>query len=100
MTSVQHISDDELAEIYTFAVQLGKDAGAILMNFARARWSDQGDGEQVITEKDSSVDIVTKADEGSLLNSTLGPPWVKLTSQKDVEAFIKSAIEKKYPTHK
>ncbi|KAK8133033.1 hypothetical protein PG999_001206 [Apiospora kogelbergensis] len=81
MTSVQHISDDELAEIYTFAVQLGKDAGAILMNFARARWSDQGDGEQVITEKDSSVDIVTKADE-------------------DVEAFIKSAIEKKYPTHK
>ncbi|KAK6829603.1 inositol monophosphatase [Apiospora arundinis] len=37
--------------------------------------------EQAFTEKDSAVDIVTKADE-------------------DVEAFIKHAIEKKYPTHK
>ncbi|KAK8075625.1 QA-X protein [Apiospora hydei] len=81
MTAVQHISDDELAEIYTFAVQLGKDAGAILMKFAQARWSDNGTGEQLFTEKDSAVDIVTKADE-------------------DVETFIKNAIEKKYPTHK
>ncbi|KAK7961806.1 inositol monophosphatase [Apiospora aurea] len=81
MTAAQHISDDELAEIYTFAVQLGKDAGTILMKFAQARWSDNGTGEQLFTEKDSAVDIVTKADE-------------------DVETFIKNAIEKKYPTHK
>lgn len=65
MSSVPNISDDELAEIYAFAVQLGKDAGAILMKFAQARWSDDGTGEQLFTEKDSAVDIVTKADEGS-----------------------------------
>lgn len=80
MSSVQHINDDELAEIYAFAVQLGKDAGAILMNFARARWSDHGDGEQAFTEKDSAVDIVTKADEGLLYNLlSRGPLRAELT---------------------
>lgn len=58
------LSSAELAEIYAFAVQLGKDAGDILMSFARARWGDGAASEQLITEKDSSVDIVTKADEG------------------------------------
>lgn len=75
------LSGEELAEIYDFAVQLGKDAGNILMAFTRSRWGDNGSGEQAFSEKDSAVDIVTKADE-------------------DVEAFIKTSIEKKYPTHK
>ncbi|KAI0170047.1 inositol monophosphatase [Pestalotiopsis sp. NC0098] len=75
------ISSAELDEIYAFAVQLGKDAGALLMSFARARWSGTGTPDNAISEKDSSVDIVTKAD-------------------KDVEAFIKTAIEKKFPSHK
>ncbi|KAI1333911.1 inositol monophosphatase [Xylariaceae sp. FL0016] len=74
------ISDQELGEIYAFAVQLGKDAGNMLMDFAKARWGDQGVGEQAFSEKDNAVDIVTKADE-------------------DVEAFIKTSIEKKYPSH-
>ncbi|KAI3340115.1 inositol monophosphatase [Ustulina deusta] len=75
------ITDQELGEIYDFAVQLGKDAGRLLMDFARARWGDQGSGEQLFSEKDNAVDIVTKADE-------------------DVEAFIMSSIEQKYPSHK
>ncbi|KAK7994377.1 Protein qutG [Apiospora marii] len=103
MSSIQHISDDELAEIYTFAVQLGKDAGAILMKFAQARWSDDSTGEQLFTEKDSAVDIVTKADEGGFSASTeRASSETKLTNRtaKDVETFIKNAIERKYPTHK
>ncbi|KAI0018602.1 inositol monophosphatase [Xylariomycetidae sp. FL0641] len=75
------INDQELSEIYDFAVQLGKDAGNLLMGFARARWGDKGAGEQLFSEKDNAVDIVTKADE-------------------DVESFIKTSIEKKYPSHK
>ncbi|KAI1174824.1 inositol monophosphatase [Nemania sp. FL0916] len=75
------MTEQELSEIYDFAVQLGKDAGQLLMDFAKARWEDTGRGEQLISEKESSVDIVTKADE-------------------DVEAFIKRSIEKKYPLHK
>ncbi|KAF2969701.1 hypothetical protein GQX73_g3938 [Xylaria multiplex] len=75
------ITEQELGEIYDFAVQLGKDAGQLLMDFARARWGDKGSGEQLFSEKDNAVDIVTKADE-------------------DVEAFVKSSIEKKYPSHK
>ncbi|KAI1840313.1 hypothetical protein JX265_013752 [Neoarthrinium moseri] len=75
------LSSEELQEIYTFAVQLGKDAGDLLMSFARARWSDNRYSVQAVVEKDSAVDIVTKADE-------------------DVEAFIKTSIEKRFPTHK
>ncbi|KAI0975188.1 inositol monophosphatase [Xylaria arbuscula] len=75
------ITEQELGEIYDFAIQLGKDAGYLLMNFAKARWGDRGSGEQLFSEKDNAVDIVTKADE-------------------DVEAFVKNSIEKKYPLHK
>jgi myo-inositol-1(or 4)-monophosphatase len=62
------ISSEELSEIYAFAVQLGKDAGDKLMGFARARWEGRdGSSEQAFEEKDSSVDIVTKADQGAPL---------------------------------
>lgn len=57
------ISDNELREIYDFAVQLGKDAGALLMSAARSRFN--GGDSQVFTEKDNSVDLVTKTDTGS-----------------------------------
>lgn len=57
------ISDAELREIYDFAVQLGKDAGAMLMTAARSRF-DGGDA-QVFTEKENSVDLVTKTDTGA-----------------------------------
>ncbi|KAM0271877.1 hypothetical protein ACHAQH_008940 [Verticillium albo-atrum] len=74
------ISDAELHEIYEFAVQLGKDAGDLLMTFAMARFTGGAQGEQAFEEKDNAVDIVTKVDQ-------------------DMEAFIRSAIEKKYPSH-
>ncbi|KAI1262773.1 inositol monophosphatase [Xylariaceae sp. FL1019] len=75
------ITDQELGEIYTFAVQLGKDAGELLMGYAKSRLGDKGTAELHAEEKESSVDIVTKADE-------------------DAEAFIKSSIKKRYPGHK
>ncbi|OIW28131.1 QA-X protein [Coniochaeta ligniaria NRRL 30616] len=74
-------SSDQLDEIYAFAVQLGKDAGSMLMDAARSRFGDAGQSEQAIEEKDSAVDIVTKTDEA-------------------VEAFIKNSIAEKYPRHK
>ncbi|KAJ0306412.1 hypothetical protein COL516b_004871 [Colletotrichum fioriniae] len=73
------ISDAELREIYDFAVQLGKEAGEMLMTAARSRWGSGGET-QAFTEKDNSVDLVTKTDT-------------------EVEAFIHTSVAKKYPTH-
>ncbi|KAF3764210.1 inositol monophosphatase [Cryphonectria parasitica EP155] len=79
------ISEQELDEIYAFAIQLGKDAGEMLMDGARVRMSGSSGGgqaeEQRIEEKENAVDIVTKTDT-------------------DVEAFIHQSISKKYPHHK
>lgn len=58
------MSDAELHEIYDFAVQLGKDAGDLLMKFAMARFTGGAVGEQAFEEKDNAVDIVTKVDQG------------------------------------
>lgn len=60
------ISTEELDEIYTFAIQLGKDAGQMLMTAAESRFGDANapGREQQSVEKDSSVDIVTQTDEG------------------------------------
>lgn len=67
MSSQQTISDKELDEIYTFAIQLGKDAGKMLMDGATLRMSSlSGQGEQKFEEKDNAVDIVTKTDTGML----------------------------------
>lgn len=66
---MEDMTPQELGEIYDFAIQLGKDAGQMLMDFAKARWRDTGSGggEQLFLEKDNAVDIVTKADEGNIL---------------------------------
>lgn len=60
------ISEQELGEIYEFAIQLGKDAGRILMDGAQCRFgsSSGANKEQKSVEKDSSVDIVTQTDTG------------------------------------
>jgi myo-inositol-1(or 4)-monophosphatase len=55
-------SDLDLDSIYTFALQLGKDAGQMLLEAAQRRMS--GDDQLVEEEKLNSVDIVTKTDEG------------------------------------
>ncbi|EQB52596.1 hypothetical protein CGLO_07764 [Colletotrichum gloeosporioides Cg-14] len=73
------ISDAEVRDIYDFAVQLGKDAGAMLMKAARSRFD--GADAQAFTEKENSVDLVTKTDT-------------------EVEAFIHTSIANNYPNHK
>ena len=55
------ISAGELDSIFAFAVQLGKDAGHMLLEAAEARY---GGSSQDQVEKESAVDIVTKTDEG------------------------------------
>lgn len=62
------ITPDHLNEVYAFAVQLGKDAGEMLMTAARKRFESHAGASTSVSyvEKDSSVDIVTKTDNGKL----------------------------------
>jgi len=62
------LSDAELKEIYTFALDLGRKAGRILLDGVDKRTGDQAGretGEQV--EKMNAVDIVTQTDLGMFL---------------------------------
>ena len=69
----------DLDEIYPFAIQLGKDAGQLLMNgLQRRREQSQESEEQV--EKMNAVDIVTEVDHG-MLKPLEGP------SQRKVSTF-------------
>ncbi|KAJ5432798.1 Protein qutG [Penicillium daleae] len=74
------LSQDELDEIYAFAVDLGRKAGDLLMERVEQRIAG-GDSPQTFEEKENAVDIVTQTDE-------------------DVEVFIHNAIQSKYPSHK
>lgn len=59
------ITDKDLDEIYSFAVQLGKDAGKILMDRAQLRMTGPVQKEeQKFVEKENAVDIVTQTDTG------------------------------------
>lgn len=62
--TVGEITEAELGDIYAFAVQLGKDAGKLLLEAAQSRFNGNGQSTQDFCEKDSAVDIVTKTDEG------------------------------------
>jgi myo-inositol-1(or 4)-monophosphatase len=57
-------TEEELDDIYAFAVQLGKDAGKLLLEAAQSRFDGNDQRTEELVEKDSSVDIVTKTDEG------------------------------------
>ncbi|KAK4162314.1 protein qutG [Cladorrhinum sp. PSN259] len=74
------LTETELDDIYAFAIQLGKDAGKLLLEASQLRINSVSQSSSFFTEKDNSVDIVTKTDE-------------------DVETFIKNAISAKYPHH-
>ncbi|KAH7391067.1 inositol monophosphatase [Phaeosphaeria sp. MPI-PUGE-AT-0046c] len=77
------LSQDELDGIYAFAVDLGKQAGQMLVDAAQVR-IDGGtaiQGEKEHVQKENAVDLVTETDE-------------------NVEAFIKRQISEKYPLHK
>ena len=59
------LSKEELEEIYTFALDLGRRAGKILLDGVEERTGDvggRGSNEQV--EKMNAVDIVTETDLG------------------------------------
>ncbi|KAJ5546587.1 inositol monophosphatase [Penicillium frequentans] len=79
--AVPNFTQNELDEIYAFAVDLGRKAGDLLMERVELRISGGEGNSQKFEEKDSSVDIVTQTDE-------------------DVEVFIRNALQTKYPTHK
>lgn len=63
------ITDQALGDIYAFAVQLGKDAGDMLMAAARRRMQGDSAGGTSSSvnyvQKENSVDIVTKTDTGT-----------------------------------
>ncbi|KAJ5122436.1 uncharacterized protein N7443_002540 [Penicillium atrosanguineum] len=58
------LSQEELDEIYAFAVDLGRKAGKLLMERVDQRISGSEGHSQKFEEKDNSVDIVTQTDEG------------------------------------
>jgi len=63
---MSQLSHTELDEIYAFAVQLCKDAGQMLLEVAELRYADDRTEELGHVEKDSSVDLVTQTDEGTM----------------------------------
>lgn len=82
MTS--QISKEDLKEFYTFALDLGRKAGKILLDGIEKRTGEASGrdvGGQKMEEKMNAVDIVTQTD-------------------LDVEAFVKNEITRKYPAHK
>lgn len=56
------LSQDELDEIYTFAIDLGRKAGKMLMDRVDQRVA--GGETNTFEEKENAVDIVTQTDEG------------------------------------
>lgn len=77
------LSREELDELYAFAVELGKQAGQMLKDAAQLRMDGgtRAKAQDEHVQKLNAVDLVTETDE-------------------DVEAFIKTEILKKYPSHK
>lgn len=57
------LSQDELDEIYAFAIDLGRKAGNMLMERVDERVSGT-EGSNTFEEKENAVDIVTQTDEG------------------------------------
>lgn len=60
------ISGEELDEIYAFAVNLGEEAGRMLMHGARVRMGDErvANEQEEHVQKENAVDLVTKMDDG------------------------------------
>ncbi|KAF4635976.1 hypothetical protein G7Y89_g2104 [Cudoniella acicularis] len=78
------MSDAELKDIYTFALDVGRRAGKILIDGVDKRTGESSkreEGEGKVEEKMNAVDIVTQTD-------------------LDVEAFVKDEIVKRFPEHK
>ena len=65
------LSDTELREIYTFALDLGRRAGKILIDGVEKRTGDQSGREVEEVEKMNAVDIVTQTDLGTISFSSV-----------------------------
>ncbi|ELQ44790.1 hypothetical protein OOU_Y34scaffold00050g6 [Pyricularia oryzae Y34] len=94
------LNDKELQEAYDFAVQLGKDAGAMLMDAARARFGTSAAQKSVEKERSNKYHGY-----GLAVDTPAGPPGslsaVDIVTETDfkVEEFIRTTIAKKYPSH-
>jgi myo-inositol-1(or 4)-monophosphatase len=65
--TMSELSIAELDDIYAFAVELGKEAGKMLMEAARVRMGDAGSHEQrEHVQKENAVDLVTETDESKV----------------------------------
>lgn len=72
-----NLSAQELDDIYSFAVQLGKDAGKMLLDAAMLRCQGGKRDETAHVEKMNAVDLVTQTDEGRIPVASLGlASWV------------------------
>jgi myo-inositol-1(or 4)-monophosphatase len=59
------LDPDELDEIYRFAIQVGKEAGSILLRGLEERQIAGPNHVEDAVEKLNAVDIVTKTDNGA-----------------------------------
>lgn len=70
MASIPEDDEAALQEIYAFAIQLGKDAGQILLDGLARRRVQGAEAEAAAqVEKLNAVDIVTQTDNGALAPS-------------------------------
>ncbi|MCJ1361641.1 hypothetical protein MMC16_000741 [Acarospora aff. strigata] len=78
-----NLTREELDGIYTFAIDLTRRAGKLLLEGAERRYGDAENRGVVEAhlEKENAVDLVTKMDE-------------------DVEDFVRREINRVYPSHK
>lgn len=68
-------TQEQLDEIYAFAIDLGRKAGELLLQSIEKRIAGEGQNAYAYAEKDNAVDIVTRTDEGTHILS--------LTSSKE-----------------
>jgi hypothetical protein len=66
---MSEIHQDDLEEVYQFAIGLGKASGKILLEGIERRSVTAENGGQEAIEKLNAVDIVTQTDNGMLLGS-------------------------------
>ncbi len=66
------ISQDELEDIYQFAIELGKSAGKILLEGIERRRVDVDNDAHEAVEKLNAVDIVTQTDNGMSASRPVG----------------------------
>ena len=65
------VGAEDLQSIYHFAIQLGKDAGQLLLQSVKLRIAGPGNAQgrtQDFVEKANAVDLVTQTDEGELVS--------------------------------